>query len=103
MSSFYCEHCGTAILDTPGGGAVTECEHYKIEKQSKKTDKILKALLDEKVMLKIAKEASLNQRIQMLVWEYMQLPKLKRNSVELATAIIEDCKNTYMTIEQIEK
>lgn len=31
MSSFYCEHCGTAIEDTPRG-YVTGCEHYPLEK-----------------------------------------------------------------------
>ena len=27
MSHFNCEHCGTAIIDTPDG-YVTGCEHY---------------------------------------------------------------------------
>lgn len=27
MSSFHCEHCGTAILDSPSG-YTTGCEHY---------------------------------------------------------------------------
>ena len=27
MSSFYCEKCGTAIIDSPNG-YITGCEHY---------------------------------------------------------------------------
>lgn len=27
MSSFHCEHCGTACIDTPHG-YLTGCEHY---------------------------------------------------------------------------
>ena len=27
MSHFNCEHCGTAIIDTPDG-YITGCEHY---------------------------------------------------------------------------
>lgn len=30
MSSFNCEHCGTAIIDTPRG-YITSCEHHKAE------------------------------------------------------------------------
>lgn len=30
MSSFNCEHCGTAIIDTPRG-YITSCEHYPLE------------------------------------------------------------------------
>lgn len=29
MSSFYCEHCGTYIVDTDNG-YVTECVHYPL-------------------------------------------------------------------------
>ncbi len=28
MSNFQCEKCGTVLIDTPGNGYVTECEHY---------------------------------------------------------------------------
>ncbi len=28
MSNFQCEKCGTYLIDTPGGGYVTECERY---------------------------------------------------------------------------
>jgi len=39
VSSFYCEHCGTAIEDTPNG-YVTGCNHYPMEKiYSKKQQK----------------------------------------------------------------
>ena len=30
MSNFYCEHCGVAIIDAPGG-YVTGCEHYPLK------------------------------------------------------------------------
>ena len=30
MSSFYCEQCGTLIVDTEHG-YITKCEHYPIE------------------------------------------------------------------------
>lgn len=30
MSSFYCERCGKAIIDTPQG-YISSCKHYKIE------------------------------------------------------------------------
>ena len=30
MSSFLCEKCGKAIIDTPNG-YVTRCEHYPLE------------------------------------------------------------------------
>lgn len=30
MSNFNCEHCGTAIIDSPRG-YITSCEHYKVE------------------------------------------------------------------------
>jgi hypothetical protein len=33
MSSFNCEKCGTPILDTPGVGYVTGCEHYPLAKK----------------------------------------------------------------------
>lgn len=32
MSNFTCQHCGTDIIDSPGGPYITECEHYPIEK-----------------------------------------------------------------------
>lgn len=35
MSSFYCEKCGKAILDSPNG-YTTGCEHYPLEKFKKK-------------------------------------------------------------------
>jgi len=38
MSSFNCEHCGTAIIDTPDG-YVTECEHYPLLKSSERVQK----------------------------------------------------------------
>lgn len=34
MSSFICEHCGTAIIDSDTG-YVTGCEHYPVECRSK--------------------------------------------------------------------
>jgi len=34
MSSFFCEHCGAAIIDQPGG-YVTGCEHYPLESKDK--------------------------------------------------------------------
>jgi hypothetical protein len=30
MSSFNCEKCGKPILDAPGTGYYTECEHYPL-------------------------------------------------------------------------
>lgn len=30
MSSFYCEHCGAEILDSPTG-YTTGCKHYPLE------------------------------------------------------------------------
>lgn len=40
MSSFLCEHCGTAIIDSPRG-YVTSCEHYKAEDINKLRSKHL--------------------------------------------------------------
>jgi len=34
MSNFYCEKCGSVIIDTPKG-FVTECEHYPLEPEIK--------------------------------------------------------------------
>lgn len=31
MSSFNCEKCNTPIIDTPGKGYITHCEHYPKE------------------------------------------------------------------------
>lgn len=36
MSSFHCEKCNKPILDTPGGGYKTECEHYPKNKPMQK-------------------------------------------------------------------
>ena len=33
MSSYYCEHCGAAIIDSPKG-YVTGCEHWPMGKYS---------------------------------------------------------------------
>lgn len=33
MSSFYCEKCGEAIIDTPRG-YITGCKHYPLEEKS---------------------------------------------------------------------
>ena len=30
-SNFNCEKCGQALIDTPGGGYITECEHYPMK------------------------------------------------------------------------
>ena len=49
MSSFYCEHCGALIADTPACGYITGCEHYPMEgkKMTKHTSTgIDKAALD---------------------------------------------------------
>ena len=35
MSSFNCEHCGKAIIDTRDG-YVTECKHYPLSREQKK-------------------------------------------------------------------
>ena len=35
MSSFYCDKCGTPLLDTEGG-YVTECEHYLIDNRTER-------------------------------------------------------------------
>jgi len=35
MSSFNCEHCGEAIIDTPNG-FITGCEHYPEGRRMKK-------------------------------------------------------------------
>lgn len=40
MSSFNCEHCGTAIIDTPRG-YITSCEHHKAEDINKLRSKHL--------------------------------------------------------------
>ena len=42
MSSFICEKCGKAIIDTPYKGYITECKHYPFLKKikNKKLDKI---------------------------------------------------------------
>lgn len=38
MSSFYCNKCGTAIIDSPySRGYLTECEHYPFERYGCKT------------------------------------------------------------------
>lgn len=37
MSSFYCEHCGKAILDTEDG-FITGCEHYPAVRIPKPVD-----------------------------------------------------------------
>ena len=34
MSSFYCEKCGTNIIDTPSG-YITGCEHYPLDIECK--------------------------------------------------------------------
>ena len=36
MSNFYCEHCGTAILEGKGGYYVTGCEHYPLKQSNPK-------------------------------------------------------------------
>lgn len=97
MSCFTCEYCGTSLIDAPGGGYINECEHYKIEKQPrkpKKTDGIMLEFFDESRIRQAAKEGALSQRIQRMVWDYMDTPRLKRNGVELANAIIDDCRKT---------
>jgi hypothetical protein len=95
-SSFYCEHCGTAILDTPGGGAITYCEHYPKETIAEVDDRIDSILnfVDEEKIKQAAKEGALSQRIQVLVWQYIEAPKEQRDATELANAIIDDCKKT---------
>lgn len=50
--------------------------------------------LDEDTMLQVAREASCLQRIQMIVWKYMDTPKAKRNGVDMAQEIFEDVKKT---------
>ena len=37
MSSFICEKCGMAIVDSPDG-YITECLHYPREKMNKRND-----------------------------------------------------------------
>lgn len=39
MSSFYCEICGQAILDS-SNGYTTECAHYPLEKKQKSTEEL---------------------------------------------------------------
>lgn len=34
ISNFNCQQCGKAIIDTPGGGYITECEHYPLKKRT---------------------------------------------------------------------
>ena len=50
--------------------------------------------LDEDTMLRVAREASCLQRIQMIVWKYMDTPKLERDGVDMAMEIFEDVKKT---------
>lgn len=50
--------------------------------------------LDNDEMLQVAREASCLQRIQMIVWKYMDTPKLKRNGVDMSQEIFEDVKKT---------
>jgi len=40
MSSFNCERCGTAIIDTEYG-YITSCEHYKSDKKAIDTFKTI--------------------------------------------------------------
>ena len=49
MSNFSCEKCGTNCYDTPYG-YVTGCEHYPIEKKTRKRIKALKENSDEQEM-----------------------------------------------------
>lgn len=37
MSNFYCEHCGTAILEGEDGHYITGCEHYPLSERLKPT------------------------------------------------------------------
>ena len=43
MSSFYCEKCGTAIIDSPNG-YITGCEHYPtaLQAENKRLREVIK-------------------------------------------------------------
>jgi len=43
MSSFICPFCGKQILDTPYG-YITECEHYPLEMNEEKAERVKKVL-----------------------------------------------------------
>ena len=54
----------------------------------------MKNILSKENIQKAADEGACLQRIQEKVWDYMELPKHKRNGVEMANDIFEDVKNT---------
>ncbi len=46
MSSFYCEICHQAIIDTPDG-FTTECEHHPLEEMNISHEDLVKKLRKE--------------------------------------------------------
>ena len=81
MSNFYCDKCGTALIDSPHG-YITECEHYPItppkgEKMPQTREYWEKrADMDQELILKQRDEiGELKQRINKLQQERASILK----------------------------
>ena len=49
--------------------------------------KLLDSMINKIVIQKAAEEGSRLQQIQMIVWDYMRTPKIKRDGVQMAINI----------------
>lgn len=54
----------------------------------------VKKILSKEAIKKAANEGACLQRIQMIVWTYIEKPKHLRNGVEMASKIFEEVKKT---------
>lgn len=52
MSSFFCEKCNKAIIDTPNG-YISECKHYPLSKKQKKISNTFNETLNLFVKVKL--------------------------------------------------
>lgn len=67
-------------------GICDECLDLVVEKAKQKKD-LLKIISNKKLIRKLANESSRLQRIQMIVWEYMETSKEERDGVKMAIKI----------------